>query len=84
MIASWQGMTLPFKNPHDGVPLSTREASKNVQRISKHMVDFIVYLKNETKLNDLGKVHLIGHNLGAHVSKILCSKPCILLLRPLI
>lgn len=66
IVTSWQGMTLPFKNPHAGLPLSTREASKNVQRISKHIVDFIVFMKNETKLEP-SKVHLVGYGLGAHV-----------------
>lgn len=61
-------MNLPFKNPLSGNLLSTREASKNVQRVSKHFVDFFTYLKNETKLGDPNKIHIIGHGLGAHVN----------------
>lgn len=70
VIVSWQGMTLPFKNPHTGLLLSTREASKNVQRVSKHVADFIIYLKNETKVHNASEIHLIGHGLGAQVSEV--------------
>lgn len=67
VLVGWQGITLPFKNPHTGLPLSTREASKNVQRVSKHVMEMFAFLKNETKLPDPKDIHIIGHGLGAQV-----------------
>ncbi|ODN04002.1 Pancreatic triacylglycerol lipase [Orchesella cincta] len=70
VVISWLGISLPFKNLHSGIPLSTREASKNIQRISKHIVEFISYLRNETKLNNAADVHIIGYGLGAQIAGV--------------
>ncbi|CAL8126518.1 unnamed protein product [Orchesella dallaii] len=70
VVVSWQGISLPFKNPHSGLPLSTREASKNIQRISKHIVEFVSHLRNETKLKNAADVHIIGYGLGAQIAGV--------------